>query len=101
MHTNSSLQAVTRLIEIGVEPFLVAPSLIGVMAQRLVRKICDNCKEKYTVSKKELEEYFSIDTDYEKIHFYRGKDAIIATTPVLKEELLYTKPLLSMKVYVV
>ncbi|MGD9580757.1 MAG: GspE/PulE family protein, partial [Vampirovibrionia bacterium] len=73
MHTNSSLQAVTRLIEIGVEPFLVAPSLIGVMAQRLVRKICDNCKEKYSVSKEELENYFSIDTEYKNIYFYKGK----------------------------
>jgi type IV pilus assembly protein PilB len=45
MHTNNALQAVTRLVEIGVEPFLVAPSIIGVSAQRLVRRICPICRE--------------------------------------------------------
>lgn len=73
MHTNNAIQAVTRLIEIGVEPFLVAPSLIGVMAQRLVRRICDNCKEEYSISKEELENYFLIDTECENIHFFKGK----------------------------
>ncbi|NLB55406.1 MAG: type II/IV secretion system protein [Lentisphaerae bacterium] len=58
MHTNSALQAVTRLIQIGVEPFLVAPSIIGVMAQRLVRKLCVNYKEKYELSPAQIEEYF-------------------------------------------
>lgn len=47
MHTNSALQAVTRLIDLGVEPFLVAPSLIGVSAQRLVRRLCVACSEEY------------------------------------------------------
>jgi type IV pilus assembly protein PilB len=47
MHTNNALQAVTRLVEIGVEPFLVAPSIIGVSAQRLVRRICPDCREEY------------------------------------------------------
>lgn len=58
MHTNSALQAVTRLIQIGVEPFLVAPSLIGVMAQRLVRRLCDQCKERYALAPEEIERYF-------------------------------------------
>ncbi|MBF0329128.1 MAG: type II/IV secretion system protein [Nitrospirae bacterium] len=72
MHTNNSLQAVTRLMEIGVEPFLVAPSIIGVMAQRLVRKICDNCKEPYNLSPEEVEDYFISDGKTEVV-FYRGK----------------------------
>ncbi len=58
MHTNNALQAVTRLIQIGVEPFLVAPSLIGVMAQRLVRRLCDHCKERYALSPEEAGRYF-------------------------------------------
>jgi len=58
MHTNNALQAVTRLVEIGVEPFLVAPSIIGVLSQRLVRKLCDNCKERYQLSAEEIDEYF-------------------------------------------
>jgi type IV pilus assembly protein PilB len=49
MHTNNALQAVTRLIEIGVEPFLVAPSIIGVSAQRLVRRLCTACREEYSM----------------------------------------------------
>ncbi|NLG36236.1 MAG: type II/IV secretion system protein [Lentisphaerae bacterium] len=61
MHTNNALQAVTRLIQIGVEPFLVAPSLIGVMAQRLVRRLCDHCKERYTLTPEEAARYFEPD----------------------------------------
>lgn len=47
LHTNDSAGAMTRLIDMGVEPFLVASSIIGVMAQRLVRTICKDCKEEY------------------------------------------------------
>jgi type IV pilus assembly protein PilB len=45
LHTNDAAGAITRLVNIGVEPYLVAASLQGVLAQRLVRKICTNCKE--------------------------------------------------------
>jgi general secretion pathway protein E len=44
LHTNDAAGAVTRLVDMGVEPFLVASSLIGVLAQRLVRKLCPQCK---------------------------------------------------------
>ncbi|HOI92015.1 MAG TPA: ATPase, T2SS/T4P/T4SS family [Candidatus Rifleibacterium sp.] len=47
LHTNDSAGAMTRLIDMSVEPFLVASSIIGVMAQRLVRTICEECKEEY------------------------------------------------------
>ncbi len=47
LHTNDAPGAVTRLIDLGVAPYLVSASLIGVLAQRLVRKICPNCKEEY------------------------------------------------------
>ena len=50
LHTNDSAGAMTRLVDMGVEPFLVASSLIGVMAQRLVRTICNDCKEEYVPS---------------------------------------------------
>jgi type IV pilus assembly protein PilB len=72
MHTNNALQAVTRLVEIGVEPFLVAPSIIGVMAQRLVRKICDSCKEPYTLTPEQADEIFIRDGTSDVI-FHRGK----------------------------
>ncbi len=47
LHTNDAPGAVTRLIDMGIEPFLLASSLEGILAQRLVRKICPNCKEPY------------------------------------------------------
>jgi len=48
LHTNSAVGAVTRLRDMGVEPFLLSSSLIGVLAQRLVRVLCADCKEPYT-----------------------------------------------------
>ena len=54
LHTNDAPSAVTRLIDIGVKPFLVASSIRAIMAQRLVRRICDKCKEPYTPEEAEL-----------------------------------------------
>src|SRR5207245_1500984 len=48
LHTNDAPGAVTRLVDMGIEPFLVASSLIGVIAQRLIRVLCDKCKQAYT-----------------------------------------------------
>jgi len=45
LHTNDAPSAITRLIDMGVEPYLVASSVIGVLAQRLIRKVCEHCKE--------------------------------------------------------
>lgn len=56
LHTNDSAGAITRLIDMGVEPFLVASSLIGVLAQRLVRTICPFCKKTYNPSFNEIKE---------------------------------------------
>lgn len=55
LHTNDAPGAVTRLTDIGVKPFLVASSVRGIMAQRLVRTICKHCKEPYTPSEAELQ----------------------------------------------
>jgi general secretion pathway protein E/type IV pilus assembly protein PilB len=51
LHTNDSASAPMRLVDMGVEPFLVSSTLIGAMAQRLVRKVCPKCKEEYTPEK--------------------------------------------------
>lgn len=58
LHTNNALQAVTRLIQIGVEPYLVAPTILGAMAQRLVRQLCPLCARAYTLSNADVERYF-------------------------------------------
>ena len=54
LHTNDAPSAVTRMIDIGVKPFLVASSTRAIMAQRLVRKICEKCKEPYEPQEAEL-----------------------------------------------
>jgi type IV pilus assembly protein PilB len=61
MHTNDSLQAVLRLVEMGIDSTLAAPALIGVMAQRLVRRLCPHCKVPVTLKPEEIERYFEWD----------------------------------------
>jgi type IV pilus assembly protein PilB len=56
LHTNDAPSALGRLVEMGVEPYLVASALDCVVAQRLARKLCDKCKEEYTPTKAELDE---------------------------------------------
>ncbi len=53
LHTNDSISSINRLIDMGVEPFLIASSLVGVVAQRLVRRLCPHCKEEYTATERE------------------------------------------------
>lgn len=55
LHTNSAIGAITRLDDMGVEPFLLASSLIGVLAQRLVRRLCNECKKPVNATEKECE----------------------------------------------
>ncbi len=72
LHTNNAIQAVTRLVEIGVEPFIVGPSIIGVLSQRLVRKICEDCKESYSPPPDQIDKIFLLDGKQE-VKFFRGK----------------------------
>jgi type II secretion system protein E len=71
LHTNDAAGAVTRLIDMGVEPFLLASSLEGVLAQRLVRKICPVCRQRYTPDPRLIESLtnsISISPDAELYH---------------------------------
>jgi type IV pilus assembly protein PilB len=71
LHTNDASGAITRLVDMGIEPFLIASSVVGVVAQRLVRTICSDCKETYTAKPAELEE---IGLEKDKRHpLARGK----------------------------
>jgi general secretion pathway protein E len=56
LHTNDSAGAITRLIDMGIEPFLASSSLIAIMAQRLVRIVCPDCRQRYSPSEEELRE---------------------------------------------
>lgn len=71
VHTNSAAATVTRLIEMGAKDYLVSSTLTGVIAQRLVRKLCDHCKEAYFPTEEEVKH--------------------ISTNPKIQEELLKTK----------
>ena len=71
LHTNDAPSAVTRLLDIGVKPFLVASSVRAIMAQRLVRNICPQCKEEFTPSQSDLA-------------FLGGLGASLADSPIYK-----------------
>jgi len=73
LHTNDSAGAVTRLVEMGVEPFLCASSVIAILAQRLARLICPNCKESYTPPIESIKQFgLAAFTDAD-ITFHRGR----------------------------
>ena len=57
LHTNDAPSAITRLVDMGSEPYLISATLIGVLAQRLGRRICANCKESYTVRAVDLKRF--------------------------------------------
>ncbi|MDD5660951.1 MAG: ATPase, T2SS/T4P/T4SS family [Candidatus Omnitrophica bacterium] len=73
LHTTTAAGAVVRLVNMGVEPYLINSSLVCVLAQRLVRKVCPNCKDSY-ILKNEIAESLKIDTKkIGKLQFYKGK----------------------------
>jgi len=73
LHTNDSAGAVTRMIDLGVEPYLVSSSLIAVIAQRLVRVICPRCKEPLEVTDAELKELGYTREQLPDGHLYHGR----------------------------
>lgn len=72
VHTNDAVSAIDRLDDIGVAPYMVASALRGVIAQRLVRRICPHCKEAYTPSEEELELLGLGVGNSQGVQFYRG-----------------------------
>jgi len=75
LHTNDSIGAVTRMLDMGVEPFLLSSALIGVMAQRLVRTICPSCKTSYAAAPDALKAYGVEPTKKLRLSRGRGCDA--------------------------
>ncbi len=72
LHTNDAVGAITRLVDMGVEPFLIASSLVMAGAQRLIRKICPYCKAEQKIPENVLERA-GLDKKSAKGHFYTGK----------------------------
>jgi type IV pilus assembly protein PilB len=77
LHTDDAPSAVTRLTDIGVEPFVIASATLGVVAQRLVRRLCSNCRRQYTPTTETLRALNITEADAANISFYRpvGCDA--------------------------
>ncbi len=73
LHTNDAPSAATRLVDMGVEPYLIASSMIGVVAQRLVRRICPRCREEVEPSEMELERLELSADQAKKIKFHHGR----------------------------
>jgi general secretion pathway protein E len=90
IHTNDAPGALTRLVEMNIEPFLVASSIIGIQAQRLVRVLCQHCKHLYEPTVEQLEELgISLNTDPYKVPpppshaiYKRGWTKLKAITPI-------------------
>ena len=73
LHTTTAAGAVVRLINMGVEPYLINSSLACVVAQRLVRKICSYCKEMYILQQEVAENLKLVVAKMDKLQFYKGK----------------------------
>ena len=75
VHTNSAPATITRLIDMGIEPFLVSSSIIGVLAQRLVRRICSDCRKSYQPHPEQLRELGIKEVSFRKLdrRFFRGE----------------------------
>ncbi|MBF0389553.1 MAG: type II/IV secretion system protein [Desulfamplus sp.] len=76
LHTNDAAGAVTRLEDMGIERFMISSSLVGVLAQRLVRKVCSNCSKGITLSSEQIESLaldFDVLPDKLSATFYRGE----------------------------
>lgn len=73
LHTNDAPSAVSRLVDLGVKPFLVSASLRGVLAQRLVRRICPDCTEPYNPTEKELISIGMTVGDLSSANFQKGR----------------------------
>ncbi len=73
LHTNDSAGAVTRLIDMGIEPFLISSTVIGVLAQRLIRRCCPNCKQPYDPNDEELEAFGITREQLAGRKFYQGQ----------------------------
>ncbi len=73
LHTNDAPSSIVRLLDLGVEPFLVTATLEGIIAQRLVRKICENCKTQFEPSEAQLMELQLMPDDVRGKKFYYGR----------------------------
>lgn len=90
LHTNDAPGAITRLVEMGIEPHMISSSLLGVLAQRLMRRVCTECRIPYNPSREELAQYGLIASGDSEFTFYKAN----ALTPKeLDEHKKLNKPI--------
>lgn len=97
LHTNDAAGAVTRLIDMGIEPFLISSTVIGVLAQRLIRRCCPNCRQEYDPTDDELDAFGITREQLAGRKFYRGEGCDFCNGSGYKKrigifELLKTSP---------
>lgn len=73
LHTNDAVSSIARLVDMSIEPFLLASSLNAALAQRLVRKICSNCKEEISTSPEDVELFKKYNLKPEGLKLFKGK----------------------------
>jgi len=73
LHTNDAPSSIARLLDLGVEPYLLTATLEGIVSQRLIRKICENCKEPYEPNEAQLRELDLTEDDIKGKKFYYGR----------------------------
>lgn len=85
VHTKDAAGAITRLVEMGVEPYLLADGLVGIISQRLVRRICLNCKEEYLPEESELKSIGLLQEEGRA--FFRGAGCILCNYTGYRERI--------------
>ncbi|NEP80299.1 MAG: type II/IV secretion system protein [Okeania sp. SIO3B3] len=85
LHTNDAAGAIARLDEMGVESFMVSAALLGVLAQRLMRRVCSECRIPYTPDAKELTRYGLVPSQEEDATFYKANTISVEDRRVLAE----------------
>jgi general secretion pathway protein E len=76
LHTNDAPSSITRLLDLGIPPFLIQATLVGILAQRLVRKICSHCVESFEMESAELNAMGLVAGGKSRVKLYRGKGCI-------------------------
>lgn len=113
LHTNSAVESISRLKDMGIEPFLISSSLIGIMAQRLVRRVCRDCARTQPATEREKEIFENSGLQIEKVQRgrgcaacnntgYRGRLAIHEILPidrVIKDHILQNSNISSIRDY--
>lgn len=86
LHTNDAAGAIARLDEMGVEPFMVSAALLGILAQRLMRRVCDQCRVEYRPTQTEFERYGLSASKEEEFTFYKANTIPVENRKELTEQ---------------